>query len=275
MFSRDSSTLREGQYRTPKNLGARAALHRRFTVSPVEHNTWIFNYLRRYGPTEAHVLEVGCGPGGMWVAQQAAIPDNWRLNLTDASDGMVSAARAAHTQAGLDDVRYQVVDITHLPFTANSFDLVIGNYMMYHVPDIPRAVSEVARVLRPGRKFCAVTNGLTHLGELHAVVRATLPGKRFGSPRTLEDWPFVLENGKALLSEGFAFVERHNMKGHLAVTEPEPLVDYVLSTVDSGFDTYTEDEVAQLHEAFAARIAEGNGTFKISKASGMFVAWNP
>ena len=41
-------------------------------------------------------------------------------------------------------------DATHLSFSDNNFDLVIGNHIMEHIPDDNTAMSEIYRVLKPG-----------------------------------------------------------------------------------------------------------------------------
>ncbi len=54
-----------------------------------------------------------------------------------------------------------------LPFEAASFDGLLGMNVMHHVPDLPAAVSELARVLRPGCRAVFSEPGLEHLGEAH------------------------------------------------------------------------------------------------------------
>ena len=75
------------------------------------------------------------------------------MTLTDISPAMVDAAREQ-----LDDVcgvKFEFADIQNLPYPDASFDVVIANMMLYHVPDIARGLSEVRRVLRrDGRFFC-------------------------------------------------------------------------------------------------------------------------
>src|SRR5215467_11677974 len=76
--------LREVQYRDDTNLNARAALHERFSVNPVGLQRWIFDLLDL--PSRAEVLEVGCGPGHLWVANLDRIPqvgDHLRSSFAD------------------------------------------------------------------------------------------------------------------------------------------------------------------------------------------------
>jgi ubiquinone/menaquinone biosynthesis C-methylase UbiE len=86
------------------------------------------------------VLEAGCGTG-LILGRLAGHADSaWGVDL---SPGMVRMAK----QRGLNVVLGSVTD---LPFADNSFDLVCSFKVLAHVPDIGRALSEIARVTRPG-----------------------------------------------------------------------------------------------------------------------------
>ena len=142
----DRTYLLEQQYATAQNLKTRIALHERFTTSSQPFPRWVFDRLRI--PARADVLEVGCGNGNLWAANRDRIPSGWRLTLTDFSQGMVEEA-----QRRLGDLAtYEVADIQELPFASGSFDSVIANHMLYHVPDLERAFGEIERVLRSGAK---------------------------------------------------------------------------------------------------------------------------
>jgi ubiquinone/menaquinone biosynthesis C-methylase UbiE len=86
------------------------------------------------------VLEVGCGTGLILarLAKHAALARG-----VDLSPGMLQAAR----ERGLDVVEGSA---TSLPFDDASFDLVCSFKVLAHVPDIARALTEIARVTRPG-----------------------------------------------------------------------------------------------------------------------------
>ena len=55
---------------------------------------------------------------------------------------------------------------SRLPFEADTFDAVVANHMLYHVPDRAQALAEMQRVLKPGGQVYLATNGLAHLREL-------------------------------------------------------------------------------------------------------------
>lgn len=103
------------------------------------------------------VLGLGCGTGDMWKGQEDLISKCSSLVLSDFSEGMLENAKAnLGEMAGLE---YRVIDIQNIPFDDESFDVVIANMMLYHVPDIVRGLSEVSRVLKRGGTFYCTTFG--------------------------------------------------------------------------------------------------------------------
>jgi ubiquinone/menaquinone biosynthesis C-methylase UbiE len=150
----------ERQYASDANLQARIDLHERFSTSTVSYPRWVFDGYD-FAP-DADVLELGCGNGLMWRENGDRIPPGWRITLTDLSPGMVETVRTALG----DRAEYAVVDAESLPFSDGSFDAVIANHMLFHVENRPRALAEIARVLRPGGVFRATTIGREHLRRL-------------------------------------------------------------------------------------------------------------
>jgi ubiquinone/menaquinone biosynthesis C-methylase UbiE len=73
---------------------------------------------------------------------------------------MVAAAMARVRAPGL------VADAAWIPLADGSMDAVIANHMLYHVSDRRRALAEIHRLLRPGGRLYATTNGLGHMAEL-------------------------------------------------------------------------------------------------------------
>ena len=81
-------------------------------------------------------------------------------------------------------VEARVADVQDLPFADDSFDVVAAMWMLYHVPDLDRGLAEVRRVLRPGGRLVAVTNGDGHTAELRATPAAVQPWSRCSAART-------------------------------------------------------------------------------------------
>ena len=104
------------------------------------------------------ILEIGCGTGQFAKAVITAMPDCVYL-ATDESEGKVAATKRLGVAA-------RQADATQLPFMAETFDGVVAAWMLYHVPDLDRALREMRRVLRPGGQLTVATNGDLHLAEL-------------------------------------------------------------------------------------------------------------
>jgi ubiquinone/menaquinone biosynthesis C-methylase UbiE len=106
---------------------------------------------------------------------------------------MVAASSALGIEAILGDV-------CALPFPDNSFDAVVAAWMLYHVRPLDKGLTELTRVLRPGGRLVAITNGRAHLKELWNAVGVDN-----------EDLPFSVENGANHLRSYFSEIERHDV----------------------------------------------------------------
>lgn len=267
--------LRDDQYKDSSNLDARAEIHRRFSVGGIDLHEWVFGHLNipqilPEGQTHFQVLECGCGPGWLWQtsANLRRIPTHCTITLTDLSPGMVAEAKGALESHAV-DFRFQEANIEELPFDDDSFDVVTANHMLYHVPSIPTAIAEVRRVLKPGGRFVAVTNGDGHLRELKGLAAHLVPNDSWVRMGPL---PFRLENGQSLIGAQFNHVELHRVAGDaLHVTEVEPIIAYILSSSENR-KMATEDRLQELVAMLETQLAS-DGYIYIGKDVGLFVAW--
>jgi ubiquinone/menaquinone biosynthesis C-methylase UbiE len=221
----ESDSLRDTQYKTSDNLSARADLFRRFAIARVPWHAWVFDHMLGADlPGDARIADVGGGPGWLWQ-HKARIPAGWQVTHTDLSSGMVTEARAHIVRPGSS---FRVVDAQQLPFADASLDALVANHMLYHVTDRARALCEFARVLEPGGRLFATTNGESSEAEISGLVEAF--NRLHGG--VLAAWPkmsFTLESGKPELEVYFKQVELHRYDQVLHVTEAEPLAAYIMS----------------------------------------------
>ena len=96
----------------------------------------------------ADALEIGAGTGYFTLnLMQLGLIE--RATATDISPGMLETLTATAGELGL-TLHTATADAEQLPFEDESFDLVFGHAVLHHIPDLERACSEFARVLRPG-----------------------------------------------------------------------------------------------------------------------------
>ena len=265
----DPNYLIKDQYRDASNLNARIEIHRRFSTNPYGWTRWLFDIIgAAAGPD---VLELGCGPAGLWAQNLSRVPADWRITLTDFSPGMVTEAqRTLGDAAGR--FRFEVVDAQSIPFDDDSFDTVIANHMLYHVPDLNKALAEIHRVLRPGGRLYASTIGREHMRELDAWARefelAPLDGIGLNE---MVAGRFGLETGEAKLAPWFQPITLHKYEDALRVTEAGPLMAYILSSIPASEAALAADKLAAYARFVENELAE-KGSLHITKASGLFEA---
>jgi SAM-dependent methyltransferase len=191
------------QYETEHGLAARKALYDE--VAGADAREIAFDAVREAGP--AGVLEVGCGEGELAarVADELAV----QVVAIDQSPRMVELARGRGVDA-------RVGDVQTLPFEDESFDVAVAAWVLFHVPDLDRGFSELARVLRPG--LVAVTNYADHLIEMFDLAGATRWELSFGG-----------ENGAEHLARHFARVETRDASGTVTLRDAEPIRAYLRS----------------------------------------------
>lgn len=105
---------------------------------------WIFRGEHLTGA----VLEIGSGAGANAAALAATQPDT-TITATDIDPAMVAAARVALARFG-DRATVALADSTRLPFDDDRFDAAVAFLMLHHVIDWEAAITELARVVRPG-----------------------------------------------------------------------------------------------------------------------------
>lgn len=251
-------TAAYAQYGTPDRLNTRISIHEKYSTNPQGFGNWIVSHYD-FEPG-VKVLELGCGTGRMWLGQEELVGRCRPLVLSDFSEGMLAAAR--ETLKGYEAIEYRRIDIQSIPFPEDSFDAVIANMMLYHVPDLDKALSEVRRVLKPGGRFYCATYGergiLPFLCDLFG-----LPPEDSGLNHA-----FTLQNGASSLRGCFGEVDRFDYPDSLAITDVEDLVDYIRSLAGvSALRALPRDRLCTVLKSHMA-----GGVLTVPKDYGMFIA---
>jgi len=97
------------------------------------------------------VLDLACGPGTLSRRLARDISPGGELVGVDLAPGMIELARAA----GIPNSRFEVMDIEQLSFPDETFDAAVCGHGLQFVPQLPVALHEARRVLRPRARFAA------------------------------------------------------------------------------------------------------------------------
>jgi ubiquinone/menaquinone biosynthesis C-methylase UbiE len=105
------------------------------------------NWLQRYEGPAASALDVGSGPGHLSFRLAVRFAN---VTAVDPSAPMLQTLADEARRRGAARIATQVARAESLPFPDQSFDLVATRYSAHHWLDVPRALQEMRRVLRPG-----------------------------------------------------------------------------------------------------------------------------
>ncbi|MCA3130725.1 MAG: methyltransferase domain-containing protein [Betaproteobacteria bacterium] len=100
------------------------------------------------------VLDAGCGSGAYTRAIAGAVPNGGATGV-DRSAPYIDFARRAAAGEGVANARFEVGDVTALPFADGAFDVVWSKHLLQWVKDRGRALAEFRRVCRPGGRVVA------------------------------------------------------------------------------------------------------------------------
>lgn len=253
------------QYENASNLRARINIHELYSTNKYGWMNWFFDELTI--KPKSKILEVGCGDGSLWLKNFKKAPDDLELTLTDFSNGMIKDAKN-NLKVFKGKIKFKVVDVQNIPFDDSSFDIVIANHMLYHVPDKEKALSEIFRVLKTGGQFYASTVGKKHLHEMREIA-----AKFDSSLLNCKSWDatqsFQLENGKELIEKLFREVQIKRYEDSLIVTKAEPLAEYIFSLPEIKSLLTDKKKIINFLNFLRTEIANTNG-IHITKDTGFF-----
>jgi len=167
------------------------------------------------GVRPTRLLDVGCGPGEL--TERFARDLGADVRAIDISPRMVELTR----NRGIDA---QIADVESIPFGDGEFDCVFAGWVLYHAPNLERAVDECAHVLEPRGHLVATTLAEDNLAEVWELFDDE--GER-RAPIS-----FSRDNGTGLLERRFARVERRDIDSTLVFPDIESIRTFIASTID-------------------------------------------
>ena len=130
-FQDEGARLVEAINMVPDTIGRRQAIIRALRLKTAER-----------------VLDLGSGPGHQALEMAPMVGPSGKVDGVDVSDSMLQIARARC--AGVMNVEFHKADAAQLPFADGTFDAVMSSMVFEYLPDVPRALREAHRVLKPG-----------------------------------------------------------------------------------------------------------------------------
>jgi ubiquinone/menaquinone biosynthesis C-methylase UbiE len=250
------------QYKNDNNLAARQNLHT-YNTNKLDWNIWFFE--KMVIPENSKILELGCGNGLLWQRNIQKVKEDWDITLSDLSEGMLQSAKQT---ISMEKIKYELINIMDIPYEDDSFDVIIARHMLYHVPDLDRALSEVKRVLKPNGKFYVSTNGKEHMQELVLLMRDYDKNIEFNPTKWAEK--FGLENGGEILKKYFNDVIVEDFLGQIVVHKTEPVVSYVTSMIKAREYFSKKEELERFYQYIEEEINK-EGALRITTRPGIFI----
>ncbi|MHB9926046.1 MerR family transcriptional regulator [Clostridium botulinum] len=283
------------QYENASNLRARIAIHELFSTNKEGWMPWFFKELKHelsrissncqnyneninneniselsnldLKQSNIKILELGCGDASFWNKNFNNIPLNWEITLTDFSEGMLKDAKK-NLRETRSRFNFKIVNAEKIPFEEESFDVVIANHMLYHVPNINKALKEINRVLKSEGILFTSTVGKNHMKEIRQII-STFNIYNL----TSESWEitdsFQLENGLKIVSEYFNMVELKRYKDNLKVTDPVYILDYIFSMPGNNKVNLSSKDLKKIYDYLEDNIKEKENIY-ITKDTGYF-----
>lgn len=243
------------QYKNPDKLNIRIRLHQLYSTNKEGFNNWIVKYYDI--KKKSSILELGCGTGITWKDNTHLLQDCKEVYFTDLFEGMIKEARANIGEHS--NIHYEVVNAEDLIYEDERFDIVIANMMLYHIPNLDKALSEIRRVLKKNGIFYCATYGEN---GVESFINQMLSIQRE------RQHTFTLQNGKDILEKWFSSAEKLEYDDKLLISNYSDLVEYIQSFKEMNeWQNYSYEELYRLISNY-----EKQGIIEISKEYGMFVS---
>ncbi len=118
-----------------------------------------------------------------------------------------------------------------------TFDIILANYVLYHLPDVSSVLENAVRYLDDNGIFIATTNSNQNLPFISEVFRTALAENDVANFSDIRYSSFSSENASALVREYFQFVKNSLYEVEIVVQDKADILDYL----ESSFDNYDID----------------------------------
>lgn len=240
------------QYSDDEKLRVRIETHEKYSERRGFHE-WVVGHV---AAERGHsLLDVGSGPG----TDYHPLFEGVEIVALDTSLGMLAKVRAKRVSA----------DAQALPFPDASFDRVMSNHMLYHVPDKVRALNEMRRVVKPGGRVTITANLRSSYANLWELRDAALAELGLAPQHGTGYW-FAAEDID-LVASVFSDIRVELWNDAFVFPSAEPVLRYLAS---GPAGVAREDDRQRLFALLRPRIdaiVAREGVFRVPKGAGCFV----
>lgn len=120
------------------------------------------------------VLDIGGGSGEPSLTIAVVVGPSGKVTFTDPTAGMVKASREEAERRGLKNIEFHQAGAEKLPFGDNSFDVAVGRLSSMFFSDVPGALREILRVLKPGGRLAFLVWAERELNPFFSVITEVL-----------------------------------------------------------------------------------------------------
>ncbi|MFX0021305.1 MAG: class I SAM-dependent methyltransferase [Candidatus Hermodarchaeota archaeon] len=265
--SRSVKEYAEQQYKIHENLSNRMNLWS-FGTNPVSLHKWIFSKIKL--KNNERILELGCGTGQLWLENFRKIPLNCSIVLSDFSKNMLKTAKKDLANLKL-PIKFKIINAENIPYPNQSFDVILACHMLYHIPNIEKALTEISRVIKPNGRFISTTVSKNHIKELKDFLfqfdlDIEMKNEFFSEFRN--------ETGNEILQQFFNEIELFEYINPVNISSIELLMKYIESMFQKGYYPHFQ-EIKPDIEKKLIKIINNNSVFKMKGISGLFQARKP
>jgi putative acetyltransferase len=275
----DKDHLLTHSYGATDDYQVRSAGWERYSVGPVSLVPWVLGKIPFDAPLS--LLDAGSGLGRFALAAAERAPAGSTVKALDLSHAMIDAVSEEARRRGL-AIEATVGGIEEMPYPDESFDVVLCNYVLYHVASIPKAIDALARVLRPGGRLLAMVPSARWLPELiewqdRALLRLghDIDGPLFrptGTDRFCED------TAPRHLTRRFTVLARDHHAGTMRFPSVDELVHHYRHTMRFKNAVAAGVDGAALAEAVRELVSEtlaSAGELRVTSLGACFVCRKP
>jgi ubiquinone/menaquinone biosynthesis C-methylase UbiE len=208
----------------------------------------------------ARVLDVCCGTGSSAIpAAELVGPSGFVIGI-DLADKLLALAREKARQRALQNIAFRAADMLELDYTAESFGVVLCVFGISFVPDMPAAVRQLWRLVRPGGKLAITTWGRNVLEPANGLFWRSVRELRSELPIPSNPWDSIADPKglRQMLRDGGAKeVEVIAENKWHPIRSPEDWWTIVLGSARrKGIERLTTEEVTAVREANLAFIRD-------------------